>query len=111
MLTVESSYAIVKWTLLGAIVAIGIFMSVIAIMTWYIRFIVEHPIKFILEAVVVGVLGALPIFLISWHRDALSFSTTLEFLLLAFKFIIFWFLVELTGTNAMFFRGKDLKRQ
>lgn len=107
---IERAYQYVKWFLVAAIALVGIFMVVMASIVRYTRFISKHPVKFIVETLLVGVLGSLPIFVVSKHRDALTISTTTAFVLLSLKFMGFWCLMELAGANAMFFMKKHHPR-
>lgn len=100
---VKQAYRYVKWFLIIAVVVVGVFMTCMAAATRFTGFITGHPYKFLAETLFFGVMGAVPIFLISKHRDALTISTILEFALLSVKFMVFWLLLELTGANAMFF--------
>ena len=110
-LTAAQVYPLIKWGVLLGIGLAFVGLLLLSVVVRYTEFVRIHPWKFAVETLAVGTLGALPIFLVSHHRGALSILSLVDFFILTAKFMLLWALFEFSGANSVFFKPRVRKTQ
>lgn len=99
-------YKTIRAFLLASFIVASAFFAIMAALVRRTDFITGHTGRFIIEAIVLGVFGSVPVFIIAHGRGSPIGRAARDFGLLFVKFVIFWILSELSGINAYIFPAK-----
>jgi hypothetical protein len=101
------SYKISRNTILFLFIIAGVTLSILSIFVRDVEYIIKYPFKFCVELVVIGILSAVPVYLIARTRKSSYKRATRDFFVLVLQFILFWVLTEISGVNSYLFPRKS----
>ena len=97
------SYKICRYALLSLVIIALVVLTTLSIFVRDVEYILSYPKKFLVELIVIGILSAVPVYLIARTRRSSYKRATRDFIILVIQFIIFWVLTELSGVNSYLF--------
>jgi hypothetical protein len=106
MMSNTTASGIIRVATVVALLIAVVFLVVMSILVQHTEFIVRRPMRFVFEALLLGVCGAAPIYYIAYSRKSSYKRATRDFILLILKFAVFWVLFELSGVNSVLFPMK-----
>ena len=94
------SYSLVIYLLLSAII-----LTIASIIVQDTDYPTKHPIKFIIELIIMAIIGTFPYTYIHWSRNGGSYQKyVLSHFILVFKFTLFHILLQFAGFYSALFK-------